>query len=119
MAYSEPIVETWALYGAGSLLIFLRILCRWRHVGFRNFDPDDYLVGFSWVRLSPEQSPPPLAGQWLMVLRTTDGLHGDVGVTSPSSAECHQSSYSKMEEPGLWASNMLMFPLQDLRRRRL
>lgn len=53
MAYSEPIVETWALYGAGSLLIFLRLLCRWRMVGFRGFDPDDYLVVFSWVITPP------------------------------------------------------------------
>jgi len=48
MAYS-PIVETWALYGAGSLLIFLRSLCRWRMVGFRGFDFDDYFIWFSWA----------------------------------------------------------------------
>ncbi|KAF3764033.1 hypothetical protein M406DRAFT_261273 [Cryphonectria parasitica EP155] len=49
MAYSEPLVETWALYGVSSALIFLRSLCRWRMVGFRGFEPDDYLVCFSWV----------------------------------------------------------------------
>lgn len=48
MAYS-PIVETWALYGFGSLLIFLRSLCRWRMVGFRGFDFDDYFIWFSWA----------------------------------------------------------------------
>lgn len=48
MAYN-PIVETWALYGAGSLLIFLRSLCRWRMVGFGGFDFDDYFVWFSWA----------------------------------------------------------------------
>lgn len=58
MAYS-PIVETWALYGVGSLLIFLRSLTRWRMVGFRGFDFDDYFVWFSWAS-SPEflDSPP-------------------------------------------------------------
>lgn len=51
MEYSEPLVETWTLYGCGSLLILLRLMCRWRMVGLRGFDPDDYMVGFSWVRL--------------------------------------------------------------------
>lgn len=49
MAYSEALVETWCLYGVGSLMIALRSLCRWRMVGFRGFDPDDYIVLFSWV----------------------------------------------------------------------
>lgn len=50
MAYTySPIVETWTLYGAGSLLIFSRSLCRWRMVGFRGFDFDDYFIWFSWV----------------------------------------------------------------------
>lgn len=53
MAFSEPIVETWALYGCGSLLILLRLMCRWRMVGLRGFDPDDYMVGFSWVTTPP------------------------------------------------------------------
>lgn len=48
MAYS-PIVETWALYGVSSLLIFLRSLCRWRMVGFNGFDFDDYFIWFSWA----------------------------------------------------------------------
>ncbi|POS68799.1 hypothetical protein DHEL01_v212807 [Diaporthe helianthi] len=48
MAYS-PIIETRALYGSGSLLIFSRSLCRWRMVGFRGFDFDDYFIWFSWA----------------------------------------------------------------------
>lgn len=57
MTYS-PIVETWALYGVGSLLIFLRSLCRWRMVGFGGFDFDDYFIWFSWVSSAKHQTVP-------------------------------------------------------------
>lgn len=51
MGYTySPLVETWALYIVGSILIFLRCLCRWKMVGFRGFQPDDYLIFLSWVR---------------------------------------------------------------------
>lgn len=53
---TNPLVEMWALYISGSLLIFLRVACRWRMVGVRGFKLDDYMVWFSWV--SEPVSPP-------------------------------------------------------------
>ncbi|KAH9907584.1 hypothetical protein F4778DRAFT_546881 [Xylariomycetidae sp. FL2044] len=47
-AYSSR-VETWALYSAGSLVMFTRIACRWRMVGWSGFKPDDYIIFLSWV----------------------------------------------------------------------
>lgn len=49
MAYNEALVETWSLYGAGSLIFLARIVCRIRTIGFAGFKPDDYLVFLSWV----------------------------------------------------------------------
>lgn len=48
MASSE-LIETWTLYAVGSLVIFARIGCRWRMIGFSAFQPDDYIIVFSWV----------------------------------------------------------------------
>lgn len=45
----SALVEIWALYVIGSLIIFLRVACRWRMVGVRNFKMDDYIIWFSWV----------------------------------------------------------------------
>ncbi|ROV99833.1 hypothetical protein VSDG_03063 [Cytospora chrysosperma] len=45
----SALVEMWALYVMGSLIIFLRVACRWRMVGVRNFKMDDYIIWFSWV----------------------------------------------------------------------
>ena len=49
MVLPGPLIETWVLYGAGSLIIFARILCRWRMIGPANFKPDDYLIVPAWV----------------------------------------------------------------------
>ncbi|KAK3389589.1 hypothetical protein B0H63DRAFT_463997 [Podospora didyma] len=43
------LVETWALYSVGSLVILARIICRWRLVGVYNFKPDDYLIFLAWA----------------------------------------------------------------------
>jgi hypothetical protein len=53
---AEALVETWSLYGVGTLIIWARVLCRWRMVGVYNFKPDDYLVWLAWVRSSPSLS---------------------------------------------------------------
>lgn len=45
----EPITEMWTLYAFGTVVIFLRVFCRWRLVGIFNFKPDDYLVLLAWV----------------------------------------------------------------------
>ncbi|KAI0545784.1 hypothetical protein F4679DRAFT_588113 [Xylaria curta] len=42
-------VETWTLYGIGSVTIFARIGCRWRMVGVSGFKPDDYIIFLSWA----------------------------------------------------------------------
>jgi hypothetical protein len=49
MAVPEELIETWTLYGVGSLVIFARIASRWRAIGLSGFRPDDYLIVFSWV----------------------------------------------------------------------
>ncbi|RYC64174.1 hypothetical protein CHU98_g2050 [Xylaria longipes] len=36
--------EPWALLSIGVAFVFLRLYARWRHVGVRNFQPDDYLM---------------------------------------------------------------------------
>lgn len=45
----EPITEMWTLYAFGTVVIFLRVFCRWRLVGIFNFKPDDYLVLLAWA----------------------------------------------------------------------
>jgi len=49
MVLPGPLIETWALYSAGSLIILLRIICRWRMIGVRYFQVDDYLIVVAWV----------------------------------------------------------------------
>lgn len=44
------LIETWTLFGFGSLAIILRIFSRTRLVGFAGYHPDDYLIFFAWVR---------------------------------------------------------------------
>lgn len=48
----NPLVEMWSLYVIGSLIIFLRVACRWKMVGIQNFKPDDYIIWLSWVSLA-------------------------------------------------------------------
>ncbi|KAI1358920.1 hypothetical protein F5Y08DRAFT_345218 [Xylaria arbuscula] len=36
--------EPWALLSIGVAFVLLRLYARWRHVGVRNFQPDDYLM---------------------------------------------------------------------------
>jgi len=43
------LIETWVLYGVGTLIILLRIICRYRMIGVYNFKPDDYLIVLAWV----------------------------------------------------------------------
>lgn len=50
MVLPGPLIETWVLYAAGTLIIFARILCRWRMIGPSNFKTDDYLIVPAWVR---------------------------------------------------------------------
>ncbi|RWA05111.1 hypothetical protein EKO27_g9995 [Xylaria grammica] len=49
MGASEQLIETWALYSVGSLIIFARIACRWKMIGPRGFRPDDYIIFLSWA----------------------------------------------------------------------
>ncbi|KAK4446074.1 hypothetical protein QBC34DRAFT_451048 [Podospora aff. communis PSN243] len=49
MVLPGPLIETWVLYSAGSLIIFLRLLCRWRMIGVRNFQIDDYIIVVAWL----------------------------------------------------------------------
>ncbi|RYO77344.1 hypothetical protein DL766_007940 [Monosporascus sp. MC13-8B] len=49
MGAPSELIETWCLYGAGSLIIFARIACRWRLIGPSRFKPDDYIIFFSWA----------------------------------------------------------------------
>ncbi|CAN8100960.1 unnamed protein product [Discula destructiva] len=50
MGYTySPLVEMWSLYAAGSLIIYLRIACRWKLVGLQGFKPDDFLIVLSWI----------------------------------------------------------------------
>lgn len=51
----EELIETWCLYSFGSLVIIVRIACRWRMIGIAGFKPDDYLIFFSWVCVIGEQ----------------------------------------------------------------
>lgn len=51
MLLPGPLIETWVLYSFGSLVIFARIVCRWRLIGPENFKPDDYLIILAWVCL--------------------------------------------------------------------
>lgn len=53
MSTYSALAETWALYVVGSVTIFLRCFCRWRMVGFRGLEPDDYIIMVSWVRHFP------------------------------------------------------------------
>ncbi|KAK3312087.1 hypothetical protein B0H66DRAFT_505538 [Apodospora peruviana] len=43
------LIETWTLYAFGTLVIFARIVCRWRMIGIYNFKPDDYLIVLAWI----------------------------------------------------------------------
>lgn len=53
MAFTyNPLVEMWALYVIGSVVIFARCVVRWKMVGFQGFKPDDYIIWFSWVCFS-------------------------------------------------------------------
>ncbi|RYP33636.1 hypothetical protein DL767_004685 [Monosporascus sp. MG133] len=49
MGAPSELIETWCLYGVGSLIIFARIVCRWRLIGPQGLKPDDYIIFFSWV----------------------------------------------------------------------
>jgi len=49
MGAPAALIETWALYTFGSLVILARIVCRWRMIGIYNFKPDDYLIVLAWV----------------------------------------------------------------------
>ncbi|KAH7119934.1 hypothetical protein B0J11DRAFT_582429 [Dendryphion nanum] len=43
------LIETWTLFGFGSIAIILRIFSRTRLVGFAGYHPDDYLIIFAWA----------------------------------------------------------------------
>ncbi|TGJ85559.1 hypothetical protein E0Z10_g3203 [Xylaria hypoxylon] len=49
MGANEQLIETWTLYAIGSLIIFARIVCRWKMIGPRCFKPDDYIIFLSWA----------------------------------------------------------------------
>ncbi|PGH07221.1 hypothetical protein AJ79_06325 [Helicocarpus griseus UAMH5409] len=44
----DKMIETWAEFSVGSCIILLRILTRWKLVGFRGFQADDYLIVPAW-----------------------------------------------------------------------
>ena len=46
MGALPELIESETLYAIGSLIIFARIACRWRLVGFSGFQPDDYMIFF-------------------------------------------------------------------------
>lgn len=46
------LIETWTLFGFGSLAIILRICARTRMVGLAGWHPDDYMIFFAWVGCS-------------------------------------------------------------------
>lgn len=48
-AYHDALIETWTLYGAGTIFIMLRVFVRTKLVGFRGYRPDDYLIWVGWV----------------------------------------------------------------------
>ncbi|ORX97614.1 hypothetical protein BCR34DRAFT_577811 [Clohesyomyces aquaticus] len=47
--FQAALIETWTLYGIGSLVIALRVFTRTRLVGLAGYQPDDYLIFFAWV----------------------------------------------------------------------
>ncbi|ROW04752.1 hypothetical protein VMCG_04836 [Cytospora schulzeri] len=49
MGLTSSLVEMWTLYIVGSLIMFVRVACRWKMVGVRNFKADDYIIWLSWV----------------------------------------------------------------------
>lgn len=43
--------EVWTLYAVSVLVIFIRIFARWKMVGIKQFQADDYLVLLAAVRI--------------------------------------------------------------------
>ncbi|PSN73633.1 hypothetical protein BS50DRAFT_191908 [Corynespora cassiicola Philippines] len=43
------LIETWTLFGFGSIAIILRVFSRTRLVGISGYHPDDYLIWFGWA----------------------------------------------------------------------
>jgi hypothetical protein len=48
----SALIETWTLYGVGTLAFMLRIFSRTRLVGITGYCLDDYTIIFGWVSLS-------------------------------------------------------------------
>ena len=54
---AKQLAEIWFLYGIGILMIAARVFCRTELVGWRSYQPDDYLVLIVAVgRLLPEMA---------------------------------------------------------------
>lgn len=45
---SDPVkdfkIESWTLFGCGTIIVIVRLIARWRAVGIRHFAADDYLM---------------------------------------------------------------------------
>lgn len=50
----SALVETWSLYGVGTLAIVGRTFCRWRMIGIHGFKFDDYMILLAWVSTAKE-----------------------------------------------------------------
>lgn len=51
--HTSSVVELWVLYVIGTAFIGGRLFSRYKLVGWRGFQPDDYLAIVLWVRLPP------------------------------------------------------------------
>jgi hypothetical protein len=55
--YHERFREIWALLGVGTVVVLLRCLARYKAVGFRGYQADDYLMILAWVSISIGAQP--------------------------------------------------------------
>ncbi|CAG7560612.1 unnamed protein product [Fusarium equiseti] len=95
---AKQLAEIWFLYGIGILMIAARVFCRTELVGWRGYQPDDYLVliiAFLWTGTA-------ISGH--IFIDTARGLH-----TSDLNYEERKSMPE--EDYGKWAFGTQMFML--------
>ena len=51
-AAEAALIETWTLYGFGTIFVALRVFSRTKLVGLAGYRPDDYLIFVVWVSTS-------------------------------------------------------------------
>ncbi|KAI1120348.1 hypothetical protein F5Y10DRAFT_258606 [Nemania abortiva] len=104
-------VEPWVLLSIGLAFVFLRLYARWRHVGLRNFQPDDYLMLVFALGFATDVTLAYTVGAFFLGLTNSYMTDAQRATLSPDSVEYYdRQSGSKIQVAGwsvyvfnLWA----------------